>query len=118
MQTPRDIQFAHFATLLLDELLSHRDGMIETSDWWQEQARATIARRAYDLVQHTLERVEPSTLAYQPLSDVIARVPDMHAWPDEAEANIEAWLTTRPDPKDVERAITPYRRRTAQIYGD
>lgn len=108
MHTPRDTQFATFARLLCDEL-ARTD---------QRTRHEIAARRAYDLVQHTLERVEPSALAYQPLSDVIARIPDMCAWPDESQANIEAWLTTRPDPKDVERAITPWRRRTREMVGD
>lgn len=101
---PRDIRFTNFANLLIDELLSKKDGVMDTSDWWQDQARAIIARRAYDLVQHVIQRVEPSALAYQPLPSVMRTLPDMESWPDENKATFEAWLTTCPDPAKVEHA--------------
>lgn len=108
MPTPRDTQFQGAAWLLCQDLArAHRDT-------WQQ----LIARRLYDVVSHTLACVDPSALAYLPHAHVLATIPDVSRWPDEDKATIEAWLTTRPDPKDVERAITPWRRRTAQTYGD
>lgn len=106
--TPRDRQFANFAGLLAAEL-SRAD-----PSYWPQLA----ARRAYDLVWHTLAQVDPAALDFQPLAHVMRTIPDMLAWPDEMEAQYGAWLSTRPDPADVEQALTLWRRRAAAPYGD
>lgn len=111
--TPRDSQFAHFAELLVNELLQCRDGQMDASDYWREQANATIARRAYDLVQHTINHVNPIALEFTTKSVVSAAIPDMTEWPVEDHATYESWLTTRPDPAEVERARVVLRRRMA-----
>lgn len=108
MSTPRETQFATFARLLCIDLIR------ADPSYWQQ----IIARRAYDLVWHTLACVEPAALAYQPLAHVMRDVPDMSKWPDEGEAQFNAWLSTQPDPAKVERALTPWRRRTALQSGD
>jgi hypothetical protein len=73
----KDTQFAGFAELLLEELLNKRDGMIDTSDWWKEQAKVTIARRVYDLACHV--STQTLLIAHGDMS----KIPDMTTWTEE-----------------------------------
>jgi hypothetical protein len=53
--TPRDTQFTGFAKLLFDELYNNDDMFFDTADpHWHEEWQKVIARRAYDLSQHTV----------------------------------------------------------------
>jgi hypothetical protein len=99
MRTPRDAQFARFAHLLLADLVR-----ADPSFW-----PTLVARRVYDLLWHTLARLDPALLDSMPLAHVMRTLPDLAAWPDETEAQYRAWLSTRPDPACVEQALTRWR---------
>lgn len=85
----REDQFRQWAKTVLDHMLSKRDGMIQTSDWWQEQAQSILARAAYDLAQHaigySLEYLHECGLSTSgSMNSRIQRViPDLPALPEE-----------------------------------
>lgn len=76
----RDTQFQGFAKLLTDELVQ------QTPLGISDEVEKIIARRAYDLVEHTLEHAE--TIAFDRLSideHVERLIPDMTKLPKEQE---------------------------------
>lgn len=88
-ENPRDTQFKGFAKALMHEMVALNGyGCIDISGHWtdediQEYVDA-IARRAYDLVVHTIYSVPP--LAYECREDdeIVASIPDFTAWAEEA----------------------------------
>lgn len=72
----RDTQFSGFARMLLAEILSsdehtYSDLLDTGSDEWQREARDIIARRAYDLMIHTIYHADSS------IDPGWAQVPDL-----------------------------------------
>lgn len=116
---PRDTQFIGFAQLLRAEVVKQLI-LLDVDISLEQQAiiDALIAKRAYDLVWHTLAHIDQSSLPYQPLVSIIPAIPDMTTWPPEDAAIFQAWLTTHPDPAVVEHALTPFRRRIRLQHGD
>lgn len=84
-QNPRDSQFTQFASLVLSEMLEASkkySGLIDSeSGDWQEAMQRILARRAYDLVSHTVSSQNP--IAYQLMDDdeIVATIPDMDGLP-------------------------------------
>jgi len=80
----RDTHFAGFAKLVAEEL---PDPPIDDSYLglptaeWKETIQKIIARRAYDLVFHTLMEVDPAWLDMLDTSEWTGRIPDMTEWP-------------------------------------
>ena len=70
VMSARETQFAGFAKALLEELLSQRDGALDYSEWWQRQAEAIIARRAYDLVRHAAGDITSQAAHVDAVSDL------------------------------------------------
>lgn len=81
--SPRDTQFAGFAKLLMQELIQADTGNIHTGDdgalsrTWE----ALIARRAYDLVTHTVLSLGPANLDVLTADECVQRVPDLAELP-------------------------------------
>jgi hypothetical protein len=80
---PRATQFAGFAKLLLEEAL--KAGFIfnigtiyiDTGNvYWQQNMEEVIAQRAYDLVGHTLDQINPHVY-------LMEDIPDLTEWPEE-----------------------------------
>lgn len=79
----RDTQFKAFAELLFGDFPWRFDLYIESSDdGWEERWKQRIARRAYDLVSHTLLNVSMSDLDMLSHEECVQRIPDMTAWPE------------------------------------
>lgn len=79
---PRDTQFKKFADLLFDELFVDGDTWVDTiNSYWKEEWKETIARRAYDLVVHTLSNTSHIDLDRLSEEEHAARIPDMVEWP-------------------------------------
>lgn len=89
-ENPRDTQFKGFASLILGEMLQASktySGLIDSeSSTWQEAMQQIIARRAYDLIEHTICSENP--IAHQCMSEdeIVASIPDLTEWPKEQEA--------------------------------
>ena len=86
MSQERDTHFQNFAKLLWDELMAVTDGYIDVSndgfdDEWIEKHKAIIARRAYDLVKHTVLNIDEHWLIALPYKEIPARIPDVFEWP-------------------------------------
>lgn len=81
---PRDTQFKGFAQLLAAEIAN-------TDGWMLSEVEKLIARRAYDLVLHTVWRTIPasgSTIKeYQGLDieEIAHLIPDMKEWTEIGE---------------------------------
>ena len=76
----RDTQFAGFAKMLWQELYHE-------IDWQQDSGEGVeqiIARRAYDLVSHTLLNTGPMMLDCYSHEEQVAAIPDMTTWPERA----------------------------------
>jgi hypothetical protein len=82
---PRDTQFQGFAKVLLDELCEASIVMVETpfQDDWREEWEVTIARRAYDLVSHTIRNTSSRDLDVLDYDEIPPRIPDMLELPKE-----------------------------------
>lgn len=100
----RDAQFAGFAEKLLGELLSKRDGMLDVSDWWKEQARLAIAQRAYDLVEHAIGCVEMDP-GGATTTQLVGGIPDLTEWPEEEAAALEHYANHQYDGVDFGEEI-------------
>lgn len=72
-ENPRDTQFIGFAKLLMKDLDAVSTTTYASLDKAREAYELAIARRAYDLVGHTLDSVIDT---YTP------SIPDMTEWPD------------------------------------
>jgi len=85
MSNPRDKQFTGFACRLLQELLN-QGAYVAISEWATGDDRARseqlIARRAYDLVSHTLCNTGPMMIDCYSHEEQIAAIPDLTEWPD------------------------------------
>ena len=87
----RNTHFAGFAKALWQELLAVDEGHIDISDYnrideeMMEQYRAIIARRAYDLVQHTILNIGPADLDMLTTEECVQRVPDLTELPSEPQ---------------------------------
>lgn len=81
----RETHFARFADRLMDELLSLCDyELVETaSDRWRKEAEPIIARRAYDLVAHTIENTAHIDLDRLSTEEHVLRIPDLAELPKE-----------------------------------
>jgi len=77
----RDTHFTGFAKLLYDELENLRYRRPFTPDEYVREVQTIIARRAYDLVFHTLMEVDPAWLDMLDTSEWTGRIPDMTEWP-------------------------------------
>lgn len=74
----RDTQFQGFAKLLMSELLTHFGDF--------EDMERIIARRAYDLVEHTIEHMRPYIYGEQVAGqECVSDVPDLTEWAKEQE---------------------------------
>lgn len=94
---PCDTHFAGYAKSLMDELLAVDDGRIDVSSYNSvddetiEKYRTIIARRAYDLVLHTVWQTIPasgSTIKkYQGMTieEITAMIPDLPVLPEVKE---------------------------------
>ena len=95
----RDTQFAGFAKLLWDELVEQR-GYVDVDAYWDDgidpiNYRQIIARRAYDLVKHTMIELscqgaldfrDPDFDKYEyRAGEMVEIIPDMTEWPREEE---------------------------------
>ncbi len=79
----RDTHFKQFAEMLFEEFPWSFDICIESSeDGWEERWKQLIARRAYDLVVHTLSNTEHINLDRLTEEEHAARIPDMVEWPE------------------------------------
>jgi len=89
--TLRDTQFAGFAKLLWEELLELRGrGYIDVAndmmdEEWNAEYRQIIARRAYDLVGHALENIDPNDLDRLSPDERVLKMPDLTEWPEEVQ---------------------------------
>lgn len=94
----RDTQFAGFARALLDEIESVSADYspppgryITGSPKWEEVVRGIIARRAYDLVEHTLDACDQlesdaGLESHGFTSDyLLSSIPDLTTWPEETK---------------------------------
>lgn len=72
----RDTHFLGFAKLLADELKV-------TGGYPISEVKQLIARRAYDLVAHTIENTEHIDLDRLSTEEHVPRIPDLTAWPRE-----------------------------------
>jgi hypothetical protein len=79
----RDTHFARFAMMLMDEILNVK-GMY-TNPNWRIDCQEVIARRAYDLVKHTIEQTEHINLDRLGPDEHVERIPDMTELPKEQE---------------------------------
>jgi hypothetical protein len=86
----RDTQFSGFATLLLDELVEDMLGgvPIMIGSYAYDDMKEIIARRAYDLVEHSIRYVamlmaNDSEVMFIPRQDGADFVSDMTEWPKE-----------------------------------
>jgi hypothetical protein len=88
----RDTQFKNFSNALTDELIKYltsRGGL--TLDEIEQEWNKIIAHRAYDLVQHTLNKTNEhsyqfmmSSCEYHPtIEKCMKRIPDMTELPKE-----------------------------------
>lgn len=83
--TERDTHFQNFAFELFDELMQTEGVAIDTiNDDWRKEWEKTIARRAYDLVVHALNEMNPTPYVYYDTPEEIITngVPDMLELPD------------------------------------
>ena len=80
-ENERDTKFQGFANLLLVEIYRNFGHSIEEGVN-EEQLRLLIARRAYDLVKHTIWNINPSHLDTLLCDEIPARIPDMDDFPD------------------------------------
>jgi hypothetical protein len=84
--TERDTHFQNFADQVVDELLQTEDLWIDTiNDDWRKEWETIIARRAYDLSMHVLEKMDPIGLQSMTNEDIIRGVPDMLELPEVKE---------------------------------
>lgn len=85
---PRDMQFKGFAKKLIEEMLAQRQGnWIDFNDWDHdeiEEYSQVIARRAYDLVEHTLSWTAHIDLDRLLPDEHATRIPDLTEWPEES----------------------------------
>lgn len=89
----RDTQFQGFAKALVDELMSLElvyagvtiDSPSSMSRYYREEWEKIIARRAYDLVLHTVECVDMVDLARLFRQEIAERIPDMTELPKEQD---------------------------------
>lgn len=72
-----DTRFQGFAELLFEEL--HQAGDV----WFDDRWKTVIARRAYDLVKHTILNIGPADLDILTTEECVQRVPDMDEWTKE-----------------------------------
>lgn len=81
----RDTQFAGFAEKLYQEIqemaCSYRTA--PSPEELKQRECEIIARRAFDLVLHTVWNVAPIDLERLFMHEVAAKVPDMATWPEE-----------------------------------
>jgi len=90
MGNSRDTQFACFGKLLYEELaqnvlLSDKRRLSEIEDFKHEQ-ELIVARRVYDLVEHTIANIVPNDIQQstnqKSIAEIVETIPDMTKWPD------------------------------------
>lgn len=75
----RDTKFAGFARAVVDELVSNGP-----SGWGYDEVSLCLARRAYDLVTHAFEAVNPIALQSTLDEEEVTRtIPDMPELPED-----------------------------------
>lgn len=92
MERDRDSHFQNFARLLLKELDDTigkgvkrlESGMIYSGADFAQELGQIVARRAYDLVEHSVDALLPLiyTNGFSPTTDIFETIPDMTEWPE------------------------------------
>ena len=85
----RDEHFRGFAKLLFDDVAAMFMKWVVATRWEREEPAHDIqlylARRAYDLVHHTLLHVEHINLDSLSYEEHVTRIPDMTELPEEQQ---------------------------------
>jgi hypothetical protein len=87
----RDTHFQGFAHLLQDELNNAweyyaRNLASISSEEYKQEIALILARRAYDLVKHSIECAYPDWLDAHDYDDIPERITDLTEWPPTEEA--------------------------------
>lgn len=84
----RDTHFTGFADALFYALDWNDINIDMENDGWEDRWKQIIARRAYDLVGHTIESTEHIDLDRLSTGEHITRIPDMPVLPSEPEEQV------------------------------